>query len=1059
MAGSSHNDAGLTASIRAIDSHSVHRITSGQVVIDLQTAVKELVENSLDAGATNIDVRLLNYGLQSIEVVDNGSGIAPKDYESVALKHHTSKLAAFEDLSTVLTFGFRGEALSSLCALSDGVTLTTATANEAPMGTILEMDRNGKLRNSTSKVARQRGTTIAVSSIFKPLPVRRKELERNVKREFGKLAVRICSEGGRKTIQLKTDGTPSVKASVTALWGTKALDNVVDLDLSFDVQTDKVVLRRFDQESVGATHVKVRGLISKFAVGAGRTGSDRQYFFINGRPCNPGKIQTAFNEVYKSFSAGQFPFIVADFILPTYACDVNVSPDKRTIFLHSEQNLIQALKVALEEAFASSRSTFDVGTQPLQQPALHPSFTRKVSARTTTTRAASRPARSVEANPDQDGPSGRGHEDYPAAKTLGTPHLLLDPERAPPSHHQLDMTAAEAPLRQPGVTSSALPLFIPDPEVEGDGGSVSQANHPDEIDVDRTREDETALEDQDQEQPVQEYVVSAADRTRALRALRQSRKNRSVMQARPILSDGSRPEHGDDDGDGDGDGDEDAREEVVSAADRIRASRALSQSRKRSASVSQAPVVQTVLSTKGASWNVGRSGGGEGDDDRGSRKRLRLAERDGRASFRSTLSQFARAGSKVGKTSGDRSPPEEIDDAEEQDELMGDDEAANVPVKTRTKRTSRRGHRTSEGTVVLPDDDAAMDIEFSESVHAPPHPPELAPQAAVIDDDVPGIIDLTGDDLSMTLVDTDANSSTAHSPKDHLQTITLRCDLDKIHHAWVHLEQAKVKPTTPGDSSPTSATQVHDRDALDAANVENTEDNAKASAALSRLISKTDFNKMQVVGQFNLGFIVTRWRKCEEGEERGLDDLFIIDQHAADEKYNFEMLQQTTVIESQRLFRPERLELTAADEILAVENMDVLKRNGFEVVRQGDEGEEEGRLHLVAQPMSKDTVFDMKDLEELIHLMHDRPVGTMVRCSKARAMFAMRACRKNVMLGKALSANRMTSIVQHMSTMDQPWNCPHGRPTMRHVSDLTCFARYNALPRTVDWTAFGDGGA
>ncbi|OJA15782.1 hypothetical protein AZE42_12740 [Rhizopogon vesiculosus] len=86
--------------------------------------------------------------------------------------------------------------------------------------------------------------------------------------------------------------------------------------------------------------------------------------------------------------------------------------------------------------------------------------------------------------------------------------------------------------------------------------------------------------------------------------------------------------------------------------------------------------------------------------------------------------------------------------------------------------------------------------------------------------------------------------------------------------------------------------------------------------------------------------------------------------------------------------------------------------------------------------------------------MHDRPVGTMLRCSKARAMFAMRACRKSVMIGKAFSANRMTSIVQHMSTMDQPWNCPHCRPTMRHVSGLTCFARYNALLRTVDWTTF-----
>ncbi|KAG2366119.1 DNA mismatch repair protein MutL [Suillus spraguei] len=350
--------ASSPGSIRAIDSHSVHRITSGQVVIDLQTAVKELVENSLDARATNIEVRFLNYGLKSIEVIDNGCGIAPKDYDSIALKHHTSKLAAFEDLATVLTFGFRGEALSSLCALSDSVTLTTATANEAPMGTILEMDRNGRLRNSNSKVARQRGTTVAVSSLFKPLPVRRKELERNAKREFGKalnllyayalvpcatenrgvrLAVSNQLDGGRKTIQLKTDGSPSIKAS--------GLDNVVDLDLSFDVLTEKTILQRLDQESASVTSVKVRGLISKFAVGVGRTGSDRQFFFVNGRPCNPGKIQKAFNEVYRSFNAGQSPFVIADFVLPTHACDINVSPDKRTIFLHNEQNLIQALKV------------------------------------------------------------------------------------------------------------------------------------------------------------------------------------------------------------------------------------------------------------------------------------------------------------------------------------------------------------------------------------------------------------------------------------------------------------------------------------------------------------------------------------------------------------------------------------------------------------------------------------------------------------------------------------------------------------------------------------------
>ncbi|KAG2144411.1 uncharacterized protein EDB93DRAFT_538927 [Suillus bovinus] len=1011
MEGSSLDSAASPGSIRAIDSHSVHRITSGQVVIDLQTAVKELVENSLDARATNIEVRFLNYGLKSIEVIDNGCGIAKKDYESVALKHHTSKLAAFEDLSTVLTFGFRGEALSSLCALSDSVTLTTATASEAPMGTILEMDRNGRLRNSSSKVARQRGTTVVVSSLFKPLPVRRKELERNAKREFGKalnllyayalvpcanenrgvrLAVSNHPEGGRKTIQLKTDGSPSIKASVTALWGSKGLDNVVDLDLSFDVLTEKTVLRRLDQENASVTTVKVRGLISKFAVGVGRTGSDRQFFFVNGRPCNPGKIQKAFNEVYRSFNAGQSPFIIADFILPTHACDVNVSPDKRTIFLHSEQNLIQALKAALEETFASSRSTFDIGIQSLQQSTLHPSSTPKASlTQTKHTRTTSRSAPIADINPqsEQDQSAERDREDEPV--TMGNPHLLLEPEPERPSPSETDRTALKSPSAQPEKIGAAQPLFFPEPDVQ-EGGDNGQA---------------TGLTDH----------------------------------------------HGSDQED------ESVRERVVSAIDRIRASQGLVETRKRSAS--QTPPAQTVISTKGASWNRRQSEGGDLQDD-GPRKRLRLAERDGRTSFRYTLSQYARAGSKVAKTSGDqtedrphtvdmkarRSSSEEIDSAEEQDQLMEDEEVVNITSKIRPRPISSRSSITSKKTAVLPDD--AMVIEDpgpARRLHE--EPPALEPDSHTTDQDISDIIDITEDDVSMTLVDTEVNAPTTHSQKDHLPPVTLRCDLNQIRHTWLHLERANPTP------SELSSTAFRVRNALDAANVENAEDDAKASAALSRIISKTDFNKMQVVGQFNLGFIVIRWQKHKEG----LDDLFVIDQHAADEKYNFETLQQTTVIESQRLFRPEPLELTAADEILAAENIDVLKRNGFEVARQGGDDDDEGRLHLIAQPVSKDTVFDMKDLEELIHLMHDRPVGTMVRCSKARAMFAMRACRKSVMIGKALSTNGMTSIVQHMSTMDQPWNCPHGRPTMRHVSDLTCFARYDPLPRTIDWTAFGPG--
>lgn len=140
--------------IKSISKSDIHRITSGQVVLDLQSAVKEVVENALDAGSTSIEIRFKNFGLDGFEVVDNGTGIKAEDYASVALKHHTSKLEDFHDLTQVTTFGFRGEALSSLCAHAN-VTILTATKEEAPMGTLLQFGQDGRLADSSKKMARQ----------------------------------------------------------------------------------------------------------------------------------------------------------------------------------------------------------------------------------------------------------------------------------------------------------------------------------------------------------------------------------------------------------------------------------------------------------------------------------------------------------------------------------------------------------------------------------------------------------------------------------------------------------------------------------------------------------------------------------------------------------------------------------------------------------------------------------------------------------------------------------------------------------------------------------------
>lgn len=191
------------ATIKPIEGRSVHQIQSGQVIVDLCSVVKELVENSLDAGATSVEVRFKDNGLESIEVQDNGAGISPDDYETIALKHYTSKLSSYDDLSSLGTFGFRGEALSSLCALSR-FHITTARADEAPKGKRLDFEVSGKLKG-TSIAASQKGTTVAVEELFYNLPVRRRELQKNVKREYRKVleilhAYACISEGVKLSV-------------------------------------------------------------------------------------------------------------------------------------------------------------------------------------------------------------------------------------------------------------------------------------------------------------------------------------------------------------------------------------------------------------------------------------------------------------------------------------------------------------------------------------------------------------------------------------------------------------------------------------------------------------------------------------------------------------------------------------------------------------------------------------------------------------------------------------------------------------------------------------------
>ncbi|WOO78738.1 Mismatch repair endonuclease PMS2 [Vanrija pseudolonga] len=922
------------ASIKPIDAASVHSLHSGQVVLDLPGAVKELLENSLDAGATIIDVRIKDSGLDTLEVVDNGSGIAAADYDSIGLKHHTSKLPSLAALSTVDTFGFRGEALSALCALCDGVTVTTATAETAPMGAVLGLGRDGRVQ-STGKVARQRGTTVSVSGLFAALPVRRKEFERTHKREYAKAlgiltayalvpasagrAVRLKVEsvgggrGGKRHTVLAVDGKGGLRASVAAVWGPKALEGVVDVDLSLEVAIDKAMARREGIEE-GTQQVRVSGLISSGAWGQGRSSADRQFVYINGRPCALPKVLRTVNEVYKSFNTNQVPLAILDFTIPRESVDINVSPDKRTIFVHSEANLIDALRDALDKFFQPTRSSYAVSGASQTVKLVQPSVVA--------------PPTTIDEEEEEDREEGRD-EDAPADE---------------PEETQAQPNAQRRASSRASRSSSRLGLVESEGEEE-----LSQPLAP----IFRRRR-EPSPPPRLAQQTLDPTVASWSPKRKSTASTSASRAPASGREARSNL-----------------------RQRLAGYA-----SQPVAVAEEEEIESEEDEVVEMEVEVRRPSRRreVATSNGDEDGD---------TAEVDTEAIEADELD----------------------DDAGVEDDDPAEDADVNVDVAP------------TEDDVEVPDDSGLQDELQSDRTSLSPTP---------------------------TPEQDDAGDAEATSPpsgyRDEIQSAaatgeaTLRFDLDRLRARY-----AKRQGQQPAKRSAYAA--VRAGAVSDAAGVGN-RDAAAAEAALARVISKDDFARMQVLGQFNKGFIIARLR------HEGSDDLFIVDQHASDEKFNFETLQRTTVIKAQALIRPRPMQLTSADEIVAMENLDVLEANGFKVGVDEDAAPGRGeRITLQAMPVSKETTFDFKDLEQLLHLLGDgaRPQGQMVRCSKARAMFAMRACRRSVMIGKSLTKAQMVALLRNMGTIDQPWNCPHGRPTMRHMCELTPPSRPHSGRGRIDW--------
>ncbi|RHY74960.1 hypothetical protein DYB30_004486 [Aphanomyces astaci] len=366
--------------LKSIPKGDVQKICSGQSVVDLATAVKELVENALDAGATAVEVKLKEFGHVGFEVSDNGQGIPAADHAAIALKHYTSKIRAFEDLERVVSFGFRGEALSSICQLSGVFSVHTRTADDS-IGTLLQYDQHGALISS-SKKARAVGTTVIVDDLFLPLPVRYKDFTKNIKKHYGKTLrilqgyavissnVKLCCVNimGKNNLRqqvLSTEANRAVANNIANVFGSKFLKTLVAVDISLPFWPDIID---------SAFHIT--GFVSKVGAGVGRSDNDRQFFYVNGRPVD---LLNAVNEIWRQYEMKQKPACVLNFVVPPDAVDVNVTPDKRETFVRHETHIVECLKAGLTDLYEPSRGTFHVQTTTISATKATPNNKRRTS--------------------------------------------------------------------------------------------------------------------------------------------------------------------------------------------------------------------------------------------------------------------------------------------------------------------------------------------------------------------------------------------------------------------------------------------------------------------------------------------------------------------------------------------------------------------------------------------------------------------------------------------------------------------------------------------------------
>ncbi|MCR4850502.1 MAG: DNA mismatch repair endonuclease MutL [Lachnospiraceae bacterium] len=325
--------------IQLLDKTTIEQIAAGEVVERPFNVVKELVENSIDAGAKNITVEIKDGGLKMIRVTDDGEGIPADDIPRAFLPHATSKIVDINDLLSIRSLGFRGEALSSISAVSE-IELITKTKEDLLGSRYI---REGDNEESIEKIGAPDGTTMIVKDLFYNVPARKKFLKSlsaegtmvadlidHIALSHPEIGFRLISN--QKPL-LQTSGNGVLKEVIYRIYGKETADNLIDLD--------------FDDEIL-----KGHGYIGNPSL----TRSSRNFenFFMNGRFVHCDIFTRAVEEGYREFlMQHKFPFCVINFECDPAMIDVNVHPSKMEIRLHKREESYDLIREAVHDCMSN----------------------------------------------------------------------------------------------------------------------------------------------------------------------------------------------------------------------------------------------------------------------------------------------------------------------------------------------------------------------------------------------------------------------------------------------------------------------------------------------------------------------------------------------------------------------------------------------------------------------------------------------------------------------------------------------------------------------------------